>query len=197
MSKELNSVYEQVAQCCAGLDLEGRAIIIGVNGLDTGANATFAKGLKAHLSTAGKEVRVFHLEDCADGALRQELLGSESPDLYRYCEEGVDYAQARQNIQDLAAEASVLIAEGPLLYTGALSDLFDVRIFLEVDPAVARGHLESAKGTAGDAKVLQHFDSLLQPAFDRYLREYDPVAAADLAVNVSDARKPRVITAVG
>lgn len=199
MSKELNSVYEQVAQCCVGLDLEGRAIILGVSGLDAGANASFAKGLKAHLAAAGNEVSVFHLEDFADAAARQEILASKSgtPDLCRYCEEGIDYALARQSIYESNAENGVLIVEGCLLYTGALSDLFDLRIFLDVDPATARAHLESAKATAGDAKVLQHFDTLLQPAFELYLLEYDPVSAADLALDFNDARKPRAISAVG
>jgi uridine kinase len=196
VSKELNAVFEQVAQCCGGLELEGRAVILGVNGLDAGGNASFVKGLKAHLASAGKEVAVFHLEECADATARQEILAA-GPDFQRYCDESIDYDLARQSIKELTAESGVLIAEGIFLYTGALLDLFDLRIYLDVEPANARVRLEGGKSAAGDGKSNALFDSLIQPAFELYLREYAPMASADLVVDINDARKPRVVSTVG
>lgn len=202
MSKELSSVYEQVALCCAGLDLEGRAIIVGVNGLDEGGNASFTKGLKAHLAASGREVAVCRLEDCANTAARQAIVPAGGKalapaGLQRYCEESIDYDLARQAIQDLAAESAILIVHGVFLYTGALSDLFDLRLYLDVESAVARGRLDSGKSVPGAANPEARFDSVLHPAFEIYLREYDPASASDLVIDFKEARKPRVIAAVG
>lgn len=199
VSKELNLVFEQVARCCAELNMEGRAIILGVNGLDLGVNAGFSKGLKTFLEAAGNEVAVFHLESCANSAVRAELAKAAGArplsldDVQRYLDEGIDFDNARTAIQELTGETGVLIVDGELLYTGALSDLFDLRLFLEVDASVARGRLGSVKPPVSELD----FDTMLVPAFEHYLREYDPASVADLTIDCNDARKPKAIAAVG
>jgi len=195
VSKDLNAVLEQVAQCCAGLDLEGRARILGVSGLDAGVNASFTRALKTYLAAAGTEVAVLHLENNADAAVRADLersagKGRLAPaDVQRYLDEGIDYDGARASIQEMTGETGILIVEGVFVYTGALSDFFDLRLFLEVDTATARGRLESAKPTVSEAV----FDALVAPAFEFYLREYDPAADSDLVIDYTDGRKPRLI----
>lgn len=202
MSKELNLVFEQVARCCAGLEMEGRAIVLGVNGLDAALNASFTKGLKAHLTAAGVEVTVFHLESCADTAARREILaglkgGVSTVLARRFCEEGIDYAAARESVQELTAESGVLVAEGVFLYTGALADLFDLRVFLDADTPVVRARMEAAKSPAVAQGDLGFFDALTAPAFEYYVGEYCPATAADLVVDANELRKPRVDVAAG
>lgn len=197
VSKDLNVVLEQVAQCCAGLDLEGRARILGVGGLDAGVNTSFTKALKSHLEAAGNKVAVLHLEQNANAAVRAELEASAGKgrlapaDVQRFLDEGIDYDGARASIQEMTGETGILIVEGVFLFTGALSDFFDVRLFLEVDAATARGRLQSAKPAVTEAV----FDALVVPAFESYLREYDPAADSDLVIDFSDGRKPRLIAA--
>lgn len=202
MSKELNSVFEQVARCCAGLEMEGRAIVLGVNGLDAALNASFTKGLKAHLTASGVEVAVFHLESCADTAALQDILagfkGGVSPiRAQRFCEEGIDYAAARESIQEQTAESGILLAEGVFLYTGALSDLFDLRVYLEAETPVVRARMEGAKSPAAEQGSLDFFDALTAPAFEYYISEYNPAMVADLVVDGNDLRKPRVVATAG
>lgn len=198
VSKELNLIFEQVARCCAALNVEGRAIIIGVGGLDVGVNAGLSKGLKTSFEAAGTAVAVFQTEDCADLDLRAELAkaarGSAlSPDeIQRYLDEGIDYDNARTAVQDLTADEGVLILEGVLLYTGALSDLFDLRLFLDVETATARGRLDSAKPPVSELT----FDTMVLPAYEQYLLEYDPASTADLVIDCNDARKPKIVVAV-
>ncbi len=202
MSKELNLVFEQVARCCAGLQMEGRGIVLGVNGLDAALNASFTKGLKAHLTASGVEVAVFHLESCADMAARQDILaglkgGVSSIRAQRFCEEGIDYAAARESIQEQTAESGILLAEGVFLFTGALSDLFDLRVYLESETPVVRTRMEGAKSPAAEQGNLDFFDALTAPAFEYYVNEYSPATASDLVVDATDLRKPRVVAAAG
>jgi len=196
VSKELNLICEQVARRCAGLELEGRAIMVGVNGPDSVVNADVAKGLKTHLAGAGREVAVFHLESCADAEVRQEILaglkGGVTPELaQRFCEEGIDYALARQSLQEQAEGKDIVIAEGIFLYTGALADVFDLRVYLDAEPDAVAGRMAAA-GARGEA-----FEALVAPGFAHYVAEYGPMTGADLVVDVNDPRKPRVVTAVG
>lgn len=199
VSKELNLIFEQVARCCAELNMEGRAIILGVNGLDAGVNAGFSKGLKDFLEAAGSEVAVFHLESCADSVVRAELAKVAAAraltpaEVQRYLDEGIDFDNARTAIQELIGETGMLILDGEMLYTGALSDLFDLRLHLDVDASIARGRLGSAKPPVSELA----FDTMVLPAFEYYLQEYDPASAADLIIDFNDARKPKAIVAVG
>lgn len=199
VSKELNLIFEQVARCCAALNVDGRAIVLGVNGLDAGVNVGFSKGLKAYLESAGSSVEVFHLENCADLSVRGELTKTVADhslppaEVQRYLDEGIDYSTARTTIQELTGEKGVLIVDGVLLYTGALSDLFDLRLYLEVEVATARGRLEATKPPIAE----DIFDAMIAPAFEQYLHEYDPASAADLVIDCNDARKPRTISVVG
>ena len=199
VSKELNSKFEQDARSCAELNMEGRAIVVGVNGLDTGVNASFSKGLKVFLEAAGSEVTVFHLDSCADTAVRAELAkvagarGLSPAEVQRYLDEGVDFDNARIVIQELTGETGVLLVDGELLHTGALSDLFDLRIYLDVDTSIVRGRLDSAKPPVAELA----FDTMIAPAFVHYLQEFDPASAADLVIDCNDARKPKVVAPVG
>jgi len=202
VSKELNLICEQVARCCAGLELEGRAIVLGVNGLDAAVNASLSKGLKAHLAAAGREVAVFHLESCADAEVRQEIAasikgGGSCEAAQRYCDDGIDYDLARQSLQELAEGKDIVIAEGVFLYTGALADLFDVRVYLDVEPAVVRSRMDTAKAPAVDQGPADSYGTLVEPGFAYYVAEYGPMAGADLVIDVNEPRKPRVISAVG
>ncbi len=202
MSKELNLICEQIAQCCAGLELEGRAIVLGVNGLDSAVNASVTKGLKAHLAAAGRQVAVFHLESCADAEVRQEVLsslkGGFSPQLaQRFCEDGIDCSRARQSLQDLAEGNDIVIAEGQFLFTGALADLFDLRVYLDAESETVRSRVDAARPASGDKDSSDLFGALVLPSFAHYVAEYGPMTGADLVVDVNDPRKPRVIAAVG
>jgi uridine kinase len=202
VSKELNLIFEQVARRCDGLVLEGRALVLGVNGPDSVLNASVTKGLKAHLGATGREVAVFHLDSCADAEARQEMAaaikGGVSPELVqRYCEESIDYALARQTLQELAQGKGIVIAEGLFLYTGALADLFDLRVYLDAGPDTVRSRVEAARSASGDKNGGDALRPLVEVGFAHYVAEYGPGASADLVVDVNDPRKPRVIAAVG
>lgn len=202
MSKELNLIFEQVARRCDGLVLEGRALVLGVNGPDSLLNASVTKGLKAHLGAAGREVAIFHLESYADAEARQEMLagikvGVSTELVQRFCDEGIDYALARQTLQELAEGKDIVIAEGLFLYTGALADLFDLRVYLDADPATVRSRVEAVRSASGDKHGGDALRPLVEAGYAHYFAEYGPGAGADLVVDVNDPRKLRVIAAVG
>ncbi|MBL7646513.1 MAG: hypothetical protein JNK74_10030 [Candidatus Hydrogenedentes bacterium] len=194
MSKELNLICEQVARRCADLELEGRAIVVGVNGPDGAVNAAVAKGLKTHLAGAGRDVAAFHLENCADAEVRQRILGAlkggVTPELVQqYGEESIDFALARRTLQELAEGGDIVVADGTFLYTGALADIFDLRVYLDVAPDVLAGRMATGAKAEG-------LEALAAPGFAHYFAEYGPMTGADLVVDVNDPRKPRVVTAV-
>lgn len=188
VSEELNGLYEQIARSCSGLDLEGRAIVLGVNGPDAFANRAFAEGLLARLA-GGEEGALFHLRDCADAAALKRILATEGPldpeALQRYYEEGTDQARARRTIQELSQEKRFLVAEGEFLFTDALSDLFDVRIYLEATPENVSARLD-----AGEQATHERAGG---PAFAHYAAEFSPAVQADFVIDVNDLGAPRAI----
>lgn len=191
MSKELNLIYEQVARRCAELALEGRAIVIGVNGADGALVASLAKGLKAHLAAPGREVALFHLESCADAEARRAITASgetvTSPELaQRYLEEHLDYPLARRTIQEMVEGKAVVVADGVFLFVDALADLFDLRVYVEAEPEQTDTNTEAQRHAA-----------LVAASFACYLKEYAPGTGADFVLEMGDPRKPRIVSAVG
>lgn len=189
VSEELNGLYEQIARSCSGLDLEGRAIVLGVNGPDANANRVFSEGLLARL--AGEEGgALFHLRDCTDAAALRRILALEGPlepeALQRYYEEGTDQARARRAIQELSLEKRFLVAEGEFLFTDALSDLFDVRVYLDATPEKVR-----ARMAEGDRAT---HERVAGPAFAHYAAEFSPAVQADFVIDVNDLDAPRAVT---
>ncbi len=73
---------------------------------------------------------------------------------------------------------AVLLVSGPLLLGGGLA--FDFTVHLELSPAALDRRTPPA-------------EAWTLPAFDRYAREVDPAAFADVVVRLDDPRRPAVV----
>lgn len=202
-SSALIDVVGQVVQRSTELGLEGRAIVIGVNGLDAQANLDFVVSLKARFVSMGLAVAEFRQERCEVAAVCREIASklvgerADNQEIYRYLEEGIDYPVVRRSIQELTLGGGVLIVEGMFLYTDALSDLFDLRLYLEVSPETARQRLSGAAKPEGQAHDGPFFDAVVCPAFQRYLAESDPASSSDYVIDMNDFCNPGIVNSVG
>ena len=133
---------------------------IGIDGVTAAGKTTFANALAALLGGVARiTIDEFHRPGQAD-----------------YYPDSFDFAAFRAAV--LAAPRP-LVADGVFLFHPDLRDLWDLKIFLRCDRAVA---LE--RGVARDG-VRERYLARYVPGETQYLDEVDPEALADLVVTTA------------
>jgi uridine kinase len=112
----------------------------------------------------------------------------------------------RVRVIDLASDAeigeppveapadAVVIVDGSFLQRPELAGLWDHRIFIDTDLAVARhrGTVRDAQALGGLARAEHMYDVRYHAACRRYLAAVDPAARATLIVENTDLQNPRL-----
>jgi uridine kinase len=137
----------------------------------------------------------YYLDSFDYGALRRELLEPLGP--------GGD-ARYRTRVFDLRADepveeeprkapsGSVLLVDGVFLLRPELDGLWDLRIFVEVDPdeALRRAVLRDEDRFGSPDEALRRYRSRYVPGQQLYRAEVDPAAVADLVLENTDPASP-------
>lgn len=165
-----------------------KSLVLGVNGLDCSGKTTIANALLKSLGSVGVSVGLLHVDDYNDQPFQKDLytayesgrFDSESLDEY-YCK-SVVYEDLAKAIISHKKTCSVLIVEGVFLFKKCLGCDFDIKVFVEVDPLLARRRYQERKTKLGDQRPVEVFDDIWLPAYQRYLRGERPVENADIVV---------------
>ena len=166
----------------------GDARCIGINGLDCAGKTTVALGLLQQLQKAGENVTLLHVDDFNDMAVQNLIYsayanGKFSDDLFQlYYEKSVDYEALANAIKVECSPSRIVMVEGVFLYKPQLSGLFDYRVFLDVEPEVARARFAQRRLDIGDKRPTSVFDDIWLPAFERYCWDVSPKSMADMVL---------------
>ena len=191
----------------ARLPQAGR-VRVGVDGRTAVGKTTFADALADHIRATGRPVvragiDGFHrpkAERYARGRMSAEGYYRDARDLEavrrhlldpfgpggdgRYAVKTFDLATdtAVQPVPTQAPENAVLVVDGSFLQRRKLRGGLDMVVFLRASRETSR-----ARGVARDgAYMAEAYDRRYLPAFDLYTGEVDPVASADVVVDVED-----------
>jgi uridine kinase len=162
---ELPAVGE-LARTLAALPLPAR---VAIDGVDAAGKTTFADRLAAHLPGAEQL--------CADDFLRpaeeRYRQGRESP--VGYYEDSFDYARLREAV--LTSEG-LLIVDGVFLQRPELNDLWDFRVYIQIEPgeSIRRGVARDGPETA------ELYEKRYVPGQQLYLESVRPSELADVVV---------------
>ena len=160
-------------------------IAIGINGLDCSGKTTYAKALYEKLSQNNINCALLHIDDYKNLAAQKLIYdayekGAFTEDLLNlFYESSIHYDRAANAIAASRAKYDVTIIEGVFLFKDCLAPLFDFKIFLSVEPSVARARYEERKNRVGDKRPLSVFEDIWLPTFDRYVREAQPEEKCD------------------
>ena len=94
-----------------------------------------------------------------------------------------------------AADDAVLIVDGVFAFRPEINDLWDYRIWLDIDPqqSIRRGAARDQDWAGSEAEAV-HRDRYL-PAEQLYLAEVDPLRLVDVVIDNSDFARPRILPA--
>jgi len=164
---------------------------VGVNGLDCAGKTTFADALYSSLSVKGLRAKLIHVDDYNNQPVQAEIYaayeaGKFTPALFeKYYTSSVNYGALKEVVcRELQADSVIIIVEGVFLYKPSLVDLFDLKVFLPVDPAVAKMRYQERKIQIGDTRPVSVFEHIWQPAFERYSAECQPHEIADKVFSI-------------
>jgi uridine kinase len=193
--------------------------VICVTGVDTAGKTCFARALEEHLERLDDDVQVVHLDDFHHPrATRYARHGDEA---HRYLHQSFDFGALIERVLvplrrdgrlDVELELldvltdtleqprryvvgadSVVIVEGVFLLRPELRRFWDLTIVLEVDwEVVCRRAYARDVPVFGD-DVMRKYREKYLPAQQRYAAAVEPAKLADILIDNSDWRTPRII----
>ena len=219
--RERDAVLARLADVIAAIRLP-HVVRVAIDGVDAAGKTTLAGELRPLVEARGRPVLRatidgFHrpraeryrrgptspegnyLDSFDYAALRRELLeplGPGGSGLYRtrvfdlYADEPVDESRAR------ALENGVLLLDGFFLLRPELNDLWDFRVFVEVDAdeALRRALVRDEDVFGSPDEALRRYRNRYVPGQRLYLDEVDPTAIADVVFVNTNVASPLIRT---
>jgi len=153
--------------------------------LDCSGKTTFAKTLYGNLNHRNIKSTLLHIDDYNNTDVQELIYGAhERGDftedmLNLYYSDSIDYDAVADALTLSRKNFDVTIIEGVFLFKDCLRHFLDIKIFLPVDPAVARKRYENRKQVVSDNRSVTVFDDIWLPAFMDYVREAEPESNSD------------------
>jgi uridine kinase len=160
---------------------------IAVDGPDAAGKTTLADELAAALRRRGSDVSGVSIDDYLRSPAERYRLGRDSPE--GYYRDSFDLDGLRRAV---LTSTSRVVVEGVFLLRPELADLWDLRIYVDcgVDEILRRAAVRDSALLGDRLEALYRARYL--PAQDRYRAELDPQARADVVVDNTDYRRPRL-----
>ena len=195
----MTEIFRIIQRVCEQRKYSNRTIIIGVNGLDCSGKSYFGKSLKKHLmdiniSTSLADVDHFNVKSVENSTYESFSNKQFSKNHFeKYYNQIIDFKLARKKIRELRKNYSVIIIEGIFIYKKEFIDLFDFKVFFEIDYQIAKERFQIRHERNKDARPIEIFDKIWLPSHHRYLKEVEPENLSDLVINNSDYLKPEIM----
>lgn len=162
--------------------------IIGINGIDCAGKTTLAKDLSGRLKQSGINNEIFHIDDFNNKKVENETYRAfasgnwNENDFDRYYESIIDFQKARKAVGKAAAKNEIVIVEGIFIFKLQLNNIFNYRVYLEVDVSVALTRFEERRRLKGDDRPVEIFKEIWVRAHNKYVSEINPQKICDLLI---------------
>lgn len=212
------SVYARVCERILAAKRPGRPLVAGITGIDTSGKTEFALALGRELGLRGAAVQLVHLDDFHHPK-RERYAGPSEPD--NYYERSFDLprlvaevlapirstgrVQRELRLLDLHTDAydllrrydvgpeTIVLVEGVFLLRPELRHHLDLVVLLDMPFAVAHERARTRDLPVLGEDVLRKYREKYLPAQRRHFAEVDPRGMADVVVDNSDWRRPRLV----
>ena len=163
-------------------------VVIAINGLDCAGKTSFAGQLHEKLTGLKITTALLHVDDFNNHDVQRQVYdahnrGKLTLELFElYYHHSIDYDRLARAIPRSRARHDITIIEGVFLFKDSLNHLPDIRIFLSIDPKLARQRYRKRRRNAGDTRPLAVFDDIWLPAFRRYCDDVHPEQISDFII---------------
>jgi uridine kinase len=111
-------------------------------------------------------------------------------DLNKYYKLIINYSDAIRAVSEYKKKYPLVILEGIFIYKPQLADLFDLKIFLDIDISLGRKRFAERRSLKQDKRPFEIYDEIWMLSHIRYESEVHPKRISDLVIDYNDASKP-------
>ena len=173
-----------------------RPFVVGINGIDCSGKTTFAKSVSKYFTHHKIENDHLDIDNFNNPAIESEtykafVSGSwGEEDLNKYYELIINYSDAIRAVSEYKKKYPLVILEGIFIYKPQLADLFDLKIYLDIDISLGRKRFAKRRSLKQDKRPFDIYDEIWMLSHIRYESEVHPKQIGNLVIDYNDESKP-------
>ena len=169
-----------------------QSFVVGINGIDCSGKTTFSKSVSKYFTHHKIENDHLDIDNFNNPAIENEtykafVSGSWDEDnLNRYYELIINYSDVIRAVSESKKKYSIVILEGIFIYKPQLVDLFDLKIYLDVDISLGRKRFAKRWSLKRDKRPFDIYDEIWMLSHIRYESEVHPKRISDLVIDIDN-----------
>ena len=169
-----------------------RSFVVGINGIDCSGKTTFSKSVSKYFTHHKIENDHLDIDNFNNPAIENEtykafVSGSwDEENLNRYYELIINYSDVIRAVSESQKKYSIVILEGIFIYKPQLVDLFDLKIYLDVDISLGRKRFAKRWSLKRDKRPFDIYDEIWMLSHIRYESEVHPKRISDLVIDIDN-----------
>ena len=172
-----------------------RSFVVGINGIDCSGKTTFAKAMSKYFSyykivNNHLDIDTFNNPVIESETYKAFVSGSwDEEDLNKYYELIINYSDAIRAVSESQKKYPLVILEGIFIYKPQLVNLFDLKIYLDIDISLGRKRFAKRSSLKQDKRPFEIYDEIWMLSHIRYESEVHPKRISDLVIDYNDERQ--------
>jgi uridine kinase len=169
-----------------------QSFVVGINGIDCSGKTTFSKSVSKYFTHHKIENDHLDIDNFNNPAIENEtykafVSGSwDEENLNRYYELIINYSDVIRAVSESKKKYSIVILEGIFIYKPQLVDLFDLKIYLDVDISLGRKRFAKRWSLKRDKRPFDIYDEIWMLSHIRYESEVHPKRISDLVLDIDN-----------
>ena len=172
--------------------LTNQSFVVGINGIDCSGKTTFAKSMSKYFTH--HKINNYHLDidNFNNQTIESETYKTfasdswDEKDLDKYYELIINYSEVIKAVSESKKKYPIVILEGIFIYKPQLMDLFDLKIYLDIDISPGRKRFAKRRSLKRDKRPFDIYDKIWMLSQIRYESEVHPKQISDLVIDYSD-----------
>ena len=173
-----------------------QSFVVGINGIDCSGKTTFAKSVSKYFTHHKIENDRLDIDNFNNPAIESAtykafVSGSwDEKDLNKYYKLIINYSDAIRAVSEYKKKYPLVILEGIFIYKPQLADLFDLKIYLDINISLGRKRFAKRRSLKQDKRPFEIYDEIWMLSHIRYESEVHPKQISDLVIDYNDESKP-------
>ena len=173
-----------------------QSFVVGINGIDCAGKTTFAKSVSKYFTHHKIENDCLDIDNFNNPAIESAtykafVSGSwDEKDLNKYYKLIINYSDAIRAVSESKKKYPLVILEGIFIYKPQLADLFDLKIYLDINISLGRKRFAKRRSLKKDKRPFEIYDEIWMLSYIRYESEVHPKQISDLVIDYNDESKP-------
>ena len=169
-----------------------QSFVVGINGIDCSGKTTFSKSVSKYFTHHKIENDHLDIDNFNNPAIENEtykafVSGSwDEENLNRYYELIINYSDVIRAVSESQKKYSIVILEGIFIYKPQLVDLFDLKIYLDIDISLGRKRFARRRSLKRDKRPFDIYDEIWMLSHIRYESEVHPKRISDLVIDIDN-----------